>query len=67
MCMALKSCSSPRPSQKKFRPCLGEKILNFEKIVGGKPFSIFPPKISKTRVLLDNGLVIKCTDLVVEV
>ena len=65
-CMALEFCSSPRPSRKKFWPCLGGKILNFEKIVGEKFFSIFPPKIFKTRVLLDNRPVIKCIDSVVE-
>ena len=40
--------------------------MNFENIVGRKNLAIFPPKISKTRVLFKNEPVIKCTDLVVE-
>jgi hypothetical protein len=67
MCTALKTCSSPRPSRKnEFRPCLGGKILNFEKIIGEKNFENFPPKFFETRVLLEIKSIIKCTNSVVE-
>ena len=67
MCTALETCSSPRPSRKnEFRPCLGRKILNFEKIIGGKNFENVPPKFAETRVLLEIKSIIKCTNSVVE-
>ena len=66
-CMTLGVCSSLRLSQKnEFRPCLGGKILNFEKIIGGKIFEIFLPKFFRTRGLLETKPIIKCADLVVE-
>ena len=40
--------------------------MNFEEIVGGKNFVVFPPKIFETRVLFEDEPVIKCTDSVVE-
>ena len=67
MCTALEVCSSPRHSWKnEFQPCLGGKILNFERIIGGKNFEIFPPKFFWTRGSLETKLVIKCADSVVE-
>ena len=67
MCTALEICLSPRPSRKnEFQLCLGGKILNFEKIIGGKNFEIFPPKFPETRVFPETKLVIKCTDYVVK-
>ena len=67
MCTALEICSSSRPSRKnEFRPRLGERILNFEKIIGEKNFIIFPPKFPGTRVLPETKPVIKCTDFVVK-
>ena len=67
MCTALEICSSPRPSRKnEFRLCLGGRILNFKKIIGGKKFEIFLPKFSGTRVLPETKPIIKCTDSVVE-